>query len=151
MRTCPFPDCYAELPDHLFACARHWHSMPMRLRVRTQEAYEAYQENIITIEQLRAIQADVMKETKAEPQSTLCRSCKARIFFAKTANGSQMPLDFYPVPDGNVMVNEEGVALVLKKADLFSETVQLPEMPRYKSHFSTCPAAAAYRKAGKKK
>lgn len=151
MRTCPFPECGVLISDHLFACRLHWHSMPFRLRVRTQEAYEAYMESKITLDELRVIQADVMREAKAAPQSTLCRSCKARIFFAKTANGSQMPLDFDPVPDGNVMVNEEGVALVLKKADLFSEAVQLPEMPRYKSHFSTCPAAAHYRKAGKKK
>lgn len=149
MRQCPFPDCYAELPDHLFACARHWHSMPMRLRVRTQEAYEAYQENIITIEQLRAIQADVMKEMKAAVPSSLCATCKARIRFAKTANGSQMPLNYEPDPAGNMIINVEGIAVNIgKPGDLFTAK---EDGPRYMPHFATCPAAAAYRKAGKKK
>lgn len=148
MRQCPFPGCEKQLPDHLFACAPHWHSMPFRLRVRIQEAYEGYIETIIDFEQLRTIQADVMKEIGAEPTSSLCRSCKARIFFAKTANGSQTPLDFEPNPAGNIVIDEEGIARVIPKADLFNqqETRQI-----YMPHFATCSAAALYRKAGKKK
>lgn len=148
MRTCPFPDCYAELPDKLFACARHWHSIPFRLRVRVQEAYEAYMESVINVEQLRAIQNSVMQEMKVEPMSSLCRSCKAKIRFAKTANGSQIPLDFEPNPAGNMIIDEEGIARVIPKADLFNqrETGQV-----FMPHHATCPSAALYRKAGKKK
>lgn len=75
---------------------------------------------------------------------TECRSCKARIFWAKTTGGKQMPIDADSVQDGNLaLVNGE---VIVVKGDLFEE--QLPE-PRYKSHFATCPAAAKHRKEHK--
>lgn len=49
-----------------------------------------------------------------------------------------MPLDQEPCADGNIAV-EGDVARVLKKGEEY-------DGPRYKSHFATCPAAAAFRR-----
>lgn len=72
-----------------------------------------------------------------------CSSCGAKILWVKYLNGSRAPMDFDPVPDGNVFVDDDGLAAVVPKADLFSDQKQ---GPLYKSHFSSCPNAKAHRK-----
>lgn len=74
-----------------------------------------------------------------------CQSCKASIFFAKSATtGRLMPINADPAEDGNIVVLD-GVAHT-KNGDLFEEMVP-DDLPRYKSHFATCPSAAKHRKA----
>lgn len=77
------------------------------------------------------------------PEITPCRSCKAPIMWVHhSRTGSIMPLDAEPVPDGNITL-VDGLAHV-HNGELFEE--MMPEGPRYRSHFVTCPDAATYRK-----
>lgn len=71
-----------------------------------------------------------------------CRSCKAKIRWAKTATGKAIPLDAEPVADGN-MVLADGVAMVCTNPEI------MPTSPRYKTHFATCPNASKHRTKGK--
>jgi hypothetical protein len=76
-----------------------------------------------------------------------CRSCGAAVIWCKTANGKTMPVNAEPDPKGNIVINQEGEALLatyLTKA--LKETLG-DITPRYTSHFSNCPHAAQHRKA----
>ncbi len=74
-----------------------------------------------------------------------CSSCGAEILWAESKNGFAMPIDPTPVEDGNVVLHapddprESPLARVLKKGE------HAP-MPRFTSHFATCPDAAEHRK-----
>lgn len=80
-------------------------------------------------------------------QITTCRSCNARIVWARTAfNGTPMPIDVDPVDNGNILVEEQEhsgrlTALVLPPGDerIISETT-------YTSHFATCPDGDQWRR-----
>lgn len=72
-----------------------------------------------------------------------CKSCGAEIVWAKTPAGKSMPLDADPHPDGNVSLTPGG-ALVLP-ADLVESGKKIGSK-RYRSHFASCPGAAAHRK-----
>jgi hypothetical protein len=68
-----------------------------------------------------------------------CRACPAKILWAKTERGKPIPLDPDPVPDGNIVVTDAGIAHFLKSTEMATG-------PRYVSHFSTCPKSAHFRK-----
>lgn len=72
-------------------------------------------------------------------QAGYCRSCNAAIWWVVTSANKRMPLDRGPVPDGNVVIDEDGRAVYLTKG------AEAPG-PRYVSHFATCPFAASHRK-----
>lgn len=74
-----------------------------------------------------------------------CSKCGARMMFVKTAAGKTMPVDADPVVDGNVVI-ENGVASVLPAAELRDMRTAAYLLPRYKSHFATCPSANSFRK-----
>jgi len=74
--------------------------------------------------------------------TTKCRSCGAAIIWAKTAGGSSVPLDAEPVPNGNIVLRSDGIAVYLKAADA------RPTGGCFVSHFATCPNAAQHRKRG---
>jgi hypothetical protein len=65
-----------------------------------------------------------------------CSSCKARVLWAKTTTGKDIPLNPDPVIGGNLEL-QDGVVRYVKP----SGTVAL-----YTSHFSNCPNADAHRK-----
>jgi hypothetical protein len=67
-----------------------------------------------------------------------CRSCNAPIRWARTAQGKAMPLNPTPALGGNVDVDADGVAHVVKPE---------PDVRRYTSHFVNCPQANGHRKA----
>jgi hypothetical protein len=73
-----------------------------------------------------------------------CKSCGARIFWAKTRNCRSMPVDYEPAADGNVCVTLTGggaQAVVLAKGE------EPPEhATRHTSHYATCPGAGEHRK-----
>ena len=98
-----------------------------------------------------------------------CRSCGQPIWWGLTlsgkhmpVSGKHMPVDPQPAEDGNVIVDQdmrlldklavafegdgppaEGTPVrVLRKA----ETPD-PDVPRYRSHFASCPEAARFRRA----
>jgi len=78
------------------------------------------------------------------PRRTLCTSCQAPIFFAKTPppGNSTMPVDWEPVPDGNVVIRN-GLAHVFR-----NNVIVQPEEVLYTSHFATCPRGKAHRRRG---
>ena len=86
--------------------------------------------------------------------SPRCRSCGAPIWFGRTAKGKRMPIDPTPVEDGNVVVDQDMLVLdqladipdgcpirVLTKGEAVDQDV-----PRYVSHFATCPRAERHRR-----
>jgi len=77
--------------------------------------------------------------TGRESAMSTCRSCNAPILWARSAKGKRrpMPLDPEPVPGGNVEL-VDGEAWVVKPD---------PNVPRYVSHFATCPNAGQHRRA----
>jgi len=79
---------------------------------------------------------------------TRCRDCPAEIVWARTPFGKAMPVDADPHPDGNVrLVEQPGAApsaITLRLDDL--RAVRAAGDPLYRSHFATCPNAAARRR-----
>lgn len=78
-----------------------------------------------------------------------CRSCSAPIAWRRTVKGGRIPLDPAPAATGNVTVVDggRGVALVLND-DEIAEIAERPDVPRYVSHFATCPDADTWRSKG---
>jgi hypothetical protein len=68
-----------------------------------------------------------------------CRGCHKPIRWAKTEHGKNIPLDPDPVPDGNIVVTDAGIAHVLRSTEMATA-------PTYVSHFSTCPKRAHFRR-----
>lgn len=67
-----------------------------------------------------------------------CRSCQADIHWAKTVNGKSMPIE--RTDDGNLIV-VNGIAHVIPKGQ-----EPVAGMPRFVSHFATCPNSKQHRK-----
>jgi hypothetical protein len=74
-----------------------------------------------------------------------CRSCRAPIRWATTANGRAMPVDLEPVPDGNLWLGRGPYGAVIASV--------VPEERReelagelYLPHFATCPHAHKHRR-----
>jgi hypothetical protein len=81
-----------------------------------------------------------------EFEVTECESCHAEIIWALTARAVRMPVDRYPVADGNVQLTATGCGLppqarVLTVAQQFGKKGTL-----HRSHFGTCPDAAMWRR-----
>lgn len=88
---------------------------------------------------------------------TFCKSCSARILWAQLLDEKgerqrkpdgrfkAIPVDFDPVPNGNViLLHRTGqgiVCIVLRKGEIPAAGVRLRV-----SHFATCPAAAKHRR-----
>lgn len=60
------------------------------------------------------------------------------MFFAPTPRGKQIPLDAEPVPDGNIALVDGVATPIPKGAEI--------DVPRFKSHFATCPFARRFSK-----
>lgn len=71
--------------------------------------------------------------------TTTCKSCGALITWVRTKAGKRMPLDPVPAEDGNVVIDESGIAHVLGKGEEWHGD-------RYRSHFSSCVHAAFHRR-----
>lgn len=69
-----------------------------------------------------------------------CKSCGAAIFWTKTANGKPMPVDGLASANGNVNVDDDGIAHYVGAGK-----------GKYTSHFATCPNAKEHRKEEPKK
>lgn len=69
-----------------------------------------------------------------------CRSCKALIYWAKTKNGKNCPIDSAPSPEGNIVLGKTDrgdlLATVLGEQGL---AMVAPGTKLYQSHFVTCP------------
>jgi len=73
-----------------------------------------------------------------------CRSCFAEIVWVKTQSGKSMPLDPLATAEGNVTVDERGVARVRVGRDREVELERGASL--YTSHFVTCPEAERWRR-----
>lgn len=65
-----------------------------------------------------------------------CKSCRKPIRWVVTANGKRMPIDPAPSTDGNLVLDDRGVAHFDWR----------PGRAKYVSHFATCPNAAQHRR-----
>lgn len=64
MRKCPFSGCRAsQLPDHIFACRKHWYAIPHNLRREIYAAYDQYMSRNIDLPELRKRQQAVLDRT----------------------------------------------------------------------------------------
>ena len=74
-------------------------------------------------------------------QTTRCRDCGASVWFLKhEQTGKLAPIEVLRHPEGNVCVD-----LARLTYRVISSTTP-PQGPRYRSHFASCPAAAARRR-----
>jgi hypothetical protein len=60
------------------------------------------------------------------------------MFFLETPAGASMPLDADPVESGNIVIRNDKAVLLTRGEDT--------DLPRYTSHFATCPHAKRFRK-----
>lgn len=76
-----------------------------------------------------------------------CRSCDARIIWAKTEAGRPMPLDHTPSPTGTVILLPVGggrrVARVLAGEEL--EEYRTANKTLFVTHWATCPDAKEWK------
>lgn len=70
-----------------------------------------------------------------------CRSCHAPIVWGVTRNGTPMPLDAEPTPDGNVLLQGK-VADVLGPLELVAHDREA--RPLRMPHHATCPDASMW-------
>lgn len=81
-----------------------------------------------------------------------CKSCDEPVFWAKTEGGKMMLVNSEPQDNGNLRLEWRGVEdrhgnkvptviYDTSERNLFNEDV-----PRYLSHFASCPARKFYRK-----
>lgn len=75
---------------------------------------------------------------------SVCKSCGSEIFWAKTIKGASIPIDAKPSPRGNIILSENGTALVYRDPSAIAP--RYANEPRYLSHFATCPNADTHRK-----
>lgn len=74
-----------------------------------------------------------------------CRSCGARVIWARTEAGKKMPVDATPVRHGNIVLAvEKHDAENDPLAITFSEPLD-DGNDRFVSHFATCPNAPEWR------
>ncbi len=59
---CLFPNCGREIPAPLMACAQHWLRLLKQQRDRHEAAYEQFRAGWIGLDDLRAIQRQIMDE-----------------------------------------------------------------------------------------
>lgn len=76
--------------------------------------------------------------------SATCRSCKAAIVWAETVNGKSMPVNAEPVDNGNLVLTPAMDPRDPPQVRTLGRDEHAP-MPRYTSHFATCPQAIAFR------
>lgn len=70
---------------------------------------------------------------------TVCKSCKAEIFWAKTETDKRMPVDAKPDPRGTLVVFErDGERRAFHAANAPAD-VETPD--RYVAHWATCQFA----------
>ena len=72
-----------------------------------------------------------------------CRSCNAKIIWAKTLAGKAIPIDAKPQPAGNIHLNR-GVAIYL--TDEEQKILREEGTTFHVAHFATCPNAAQHRR-----
>lgn len=70
-----------------------------------------------------------------------CKKCGKPMRWVDTATGSHLPIDPDPVPDGNIMLLENGLCTIVPLEERAACVA-----PLFKSHFATCPSASEFRR-----
>jgi len=76
-----------------------------------------------------------------------CKSCNARIIWARSSNGKLMPVDAEPVRGANVRLTREGQDV---RANVVRPQLAFGSTGLRHSHFVTCPKADQWRRRGGK-
>lgn len=76
-----------------------------------------------------------------------CRSCNAKIIWARTSGGKTMPVDEEPARGANVRLSWEGSQV---RADVVRAQLAFGSTGLRLSHFVTCPKADQWRRRGGK-
>jgi hypothetical protein len=77
---------------------------------------------------------------------TQCRSCHADIVWTITEKGKRMPIDAYPVDEGNIrFIPGRPAHSVVAPHSLLDELDPADNGDRFLSHFVTCPHADQWR------
>lgn len=63
-RKCPFAGCDKDLLPSMPCCARHWLCLSQAEQSRTREAYRDYLREVITYEEMRRVQREVIDAVK---------------------------------------------------------------------------------------
>lgn len=88
------------------------------------------------------------EETTWKPQRARCESCGAEIWWAHTSNGEWMPVDAAPVENGNLWLERDEQAQIVR-VHYASKARPRPEGKRaFCAHFVTCTHASHHRKTG---
>jgi len=75
-----------------------------------------------------------------------CKSCGARVRWVESPKGRPMPLDFDPVPNGNVTLSDDAVRRGVV-ATVWGRTETIPAgLARYVVHPMTCPNGTVWRR-----
>lgn len=69
------------------------------------------------------------------PSASPCKSCGKPIVWARTFTNKSTPLELVGLAEGNVRINEDGIAVVRGRG-----------FGPYRSHFATCLQAQQWRK-----
>ncbi|MCF8605121.1 hypothetical protein L5I01_17340 [Gordonia sp. HY442] len=79
-------------------------------------------------------------------QITWCRGCRRAIFFARTVDGRNIPVDEKPTSDGNLAITGERppIATVVRPGQ--AAGMREAGVPTYVAHFRSCPNADDFRK-----
>ena len=78
---------------------------------------------------------------------SVCQRCPAFLRWVKSAaTGRLMPLDINAVDDGNVVVVNGRAHVYRTAAEARAAHPNNPKLQLFKSHFSTCPRAADFRR-----
>lgn len=82
-----------------------------------------------------------------EGEMSTCRSCRAPIVWAITAQGYRMPVNEKPAADGNLAIDPLSKSSGFLAARYLKKDDELrPGEWRGTSHFATCPNAGEHRK-----
>lgn len=80
----------------------------------------------------------------AAPDGRPCRACGASMIWGKWPNGRGVPLDAEPSADGNIRLQRDGSAEILKGVQLAPARQRKERL--FITHFATCPNADSFRK-----
>jgi hypothetical protein len=80
-----------------------------------------------------------------------CKSCGARIIWARTSLGAKMPIDQLATSDGNAVVvgrvlGESTPIVVVLTRDSLARAREQGDLLLYRSHFASCPDAEQWRR-----
>lgn len=81
-----------------------------------------------------------------------CAGCGLAIAWRLTRKGAKIPLDPEPVSTGNVILDRQGLAVVLdrERIKVLEARADRDRWPRYVSHFATCPNRDQFRRQRKR-